>query len=118
MDLLDLQIQLKAIEVRCLSYVPEDADSDLLESIETVCVSDELPRRSPQTQPLLPSTRPRCLEHGVGTRASMHYPTRRERTDLTFDVCSGSPTGQLSSKRECNCWETRRRLFRVPARLR
>lgn len=31
--MLNLQIQLKAIEVQCLSYVPEDADEDLRESI-------------------------------------------------------------------------------------
>lgn len=34
MEVLNLQIQLKAIEVQCLSYVPKDADPDLLESIE------------------------------------------------------------------------------------
>ncbi|KAI1107366.1 hypothetical protein F4804DRAFT_329401 [Jackrogersella minutella] len=33
MEMLNLQIQLKAIEVQCLSYVPEDADEDLRESI-------------------------------------------------------------------------------------
>ncbi|KAI0137277.1 hypothetical protein BJ170DRAFT_51772 [Xylariales sp. AK1849] len=35
MDILNLQIQLKAIEVQCLSYVPKDADPELLDSIET-----------------------------------------------------------------------------------
>ncbi|KAM0814959.1 putative GDP/GTP exchange factor Sec2 N-terminal domain-containing protein [Seiridium cardinale] len=35
MEVLNLQIQLKAIEVQCLSYVPKDADPDLLESIKT-----------------------------------------------------------------------------------
>jgi hypothetical protein len=34
MEVLNLQIQLKAIEVQCLSYVPKDADPDLLESID------------------------------------------------------------------------------------
>ncbi|KAI0142370.1 hypothetical protein F4776DRAFT_676281 [Hypoxylon sp. NC0597] len=33
MEMLNLQIQLKAIEVQCLSYVPEDADEELRESI-------------------------------------------------------------------------------------
>lgn len=33
MEMLNLQIQLKAIEVQCLSYVPEDADEDLREGI-------------------------------------------------------------------------------------
>ncbi|KAI2468265.1 hypothetical protein F4781DRAFT_443651 [Annulohypoxylon bovei var. microspora] len=33
MEMLNLQIQLKAIEVQCLSYVPEDADQELRESI-------------------------------------------------------------------------------------
>ncbi|KAI0378314.1 hypothetical protein F5Y04DRAFT_153419 [Hypomontagnella monticulosa] len=33
MEMLNLQIQLKAIEVQCLSYVPEDADKELRESI-------------------------------------------------------------------------------------
>ncbi|KAI1083937.1 hypothetical protein F5B20DRAFT_359417 [Whalleya microplaca] len=33
MEMLNLQIQLKAIEVQCLSYVPKDADEDLRESI-------------------------------------------------------------------------------------
>ncbi|KAI0203066.1 hypothetical protein F4808DRAFT_51322 [Astrocystis sublimbata] len=33
-DLLNLRIQLKAIEVQCLSYVPEDADPELSESID------------------------------------------------------------------------------------
>ncbi|ETS77382.1 hypothetical protein PFICI_11256 [Pestalotiopsis fici W106-1] len=35
MEVLNLQIQLKAIEVRCLAYVPKDADPDLLQSIDT-----------------------------------------------------------------------------------
>lgn len=35
MEVLNLQIQLKAIEVQCLTFVPKDADPDLLESIET-----------------------------------------------------------------------------------
>ncbi|KAI5862378.1 hypothetical protein GGS23DRAFT_97663 [Durotheca rogersii] len=35
MEMLNLQIQLKAIEVQCLSYVPENADEDLRESIST-----------------------------------------------------------------------------------
>jgi hypothetical protein len=35
MEVLNLQIQLKAIEVRCLGYVPKDADPDLLQSIDT-----------------------------------------------------------------------------------
>ncbi|KAJ8104855.1 hypothetical protein ONZ43_g7657 [Nemania bipapillata] len=34
-ELLQLQIQLKAIEVQCLSYVPQDADQELRESIDT-----------------------------------------------------------------------------------
>ncbi|KAI1153099.1 hypothetical protein F4825DRAFT_416393 [Nemania diffusa] len=34
-ELLHLQIQLKAIEVQCLSYVPQDADQELRESIDT-----------------------------------------------------------------------------------
>ncbi|KAI8634183.1 hypothetical protein F5Y19DRAFT_461644 [Xylariaceae sp. FL1651] len=34
-EMLNLQIQLKAIEVQCLSYVPKDADEDLRESIAT-----------------------------------------------------------------------------------
>jgi hypothetical protein len=34
-EILHLQIQLKAIEVQCLSYVPEDADRELRESIDT-----------------------------------------------------------------------------------
>ncbi|KAI0162799.1 hypothetical protein BJ166DRAFT_278700 [Pestalotiopsis sp. NC0098] len=34
MEVLNLQIQLKAIEVRCLGYVPKDADPDLLRSID------------------------------------------------------------------------------------
>ncbi|KAJ2994172.1 hypothetical protein NUW58_g1627 [Xylaria curta] len=33
-ELLNLQIQLKAIEVQCLSYVPKDADQELRESID------------------------------------------------------------------------------------
>ncbi|RYP46146.1 hypothetical protein DL768_007621 [Monosporascus sp. mg162] len=33
MEILNLQFQLKAIEVQCLSYVPKDADQDLRESI-------------------------------------------------------------------------------------
>ncbi|KAI0852084.1 hypothetical protein F5Y00DRAFT_228600 [Daldinia vernicosa] len=33
MEMLSLQIQLKAIEVQCLSYVPKDADEELRESI-------------------------------------------------------------------------------------
>ncbi|KAI0882528.1 uncharacterized protein GGS22DRAFT_191118 [Annulohypoxylon maeteangense] len=33
MEMLNLQIQLKAIEVQCLSYVPENADQELRESI-------------------------------------------------------------------------------------
>jgi len=33
--MLNLQIQLKAIEVQCLSYVPVDADRELRESIDT-----------------------------------------------------------------------------------
>lgn len=33
MEILNLQIQLKAIEVQCLSYVPEDADEELRKSI-------------------------------------------------------------------------------------
>ncbi|XXG97017.1 Dihydrosphingosine phosphate lyase [Hypoxylon texense] len=33
MEMLNLQIQLKAIEVQCMSYIPEDADEDLRESI-------------------------------------------------------------------------------------
>ncbi|KAI0479241.1 hypothetical protein GGR56DRAFT_369248 [Xylariaceae sp. FL0804] len=33
MEMLNLQIQLKAIEVQCLSYVPKDADHELRESI-------------------------------------------------------------------------------------
>ncbi|KAK7948211.1 uncharacterized protein PG986_009097 [Apiospora aurea] len=33
MDILNLQIQLSAIEVQCLGYVPEDADPELMESI-------------------------------------------------------------------------------------
>ncbi|KAI0806393.1 hypothetical protein GGR55DRAFT_652472 [Xylaria sp. FL0064] len=32
-ELLNLQIQLKAIEVQCMSYVPQDADQELSESI-------------------------------------------------------------------------------------
>ncbi|ORY56110.1 uncharacterized protein BCR38DRAFT_120160 [Pseudomassariella vexata] len=35
MEILNLQIQLKAIEVQCLNYVPEDADPELLNSIES-----------------------------------------------------------------------------------
>lgn len=35
MEILNLQIQLKAIEVQCLSYVPKDFDPDLRKSIET-----------------------------------------------------------------------------------
>lgn len=35
MEILNLQIQLKAIEVQCLNYVPKDADPELLDSIET-----------------------------------------------------------------------------------
>lgn len=34
-EILNLQIQLKAIEVQCLSYVPNDADRELRESIDT-----------------------------------------------------------------------------------
>jgi hypothetical protein len=34
-EILNLQIQLKAIEVQCLSYLPKDADQDLRESIDT-----------------------------------------------------------------------------------
>ena len=33
-ELLNLQIQLKAIEVQCLSYVPQDADQELRDSID------------------------------------------------------------------------------------
>ncbi|KAI0181330.1 hypothetical protein GGR52DRAFT_29260 [Hypoxylon sp. FL1284] len=33
MEMFNLQIQLKAIEVQCLSYVPEDADQDLRQGI-------------------------------------------------------------------------------------
>ncbi|KAI2631898.1 hypothetical protein GGR54DRAFT_581338 [Hypoxylon sp. NC1633] len=33
MEMVNLQIQLKAIEVQCLAYVPEDADHELRESI-------------------------------------------------------------------------------------
>ncbi|KAK8133915.1 hypothetical protein PG984_005927 [Apiospora sp. TS-2023a] len=33
MDILNLQIQLSAIEVQCLGYVPQDADPELMESI-------------------------------------------------------------------------------------
>ncbi|KAI1388727.1 uncharacterized protein F4822DRAFT_429343 [Hypoxylon trugodes] len=33
MEMLNLQIQLKAIEVQCLSYIPKDADEELRESI-------------------------------------------------------------------------------------
>ncbi|KAK7921153.1 hypothetical protein PG985_009175 [Apiospora marii] len=33
MDILNLQIQLSAIEVQCLGYVPQDADPELVESI-------------------------------------------------------------------------------------
>lgn len=35
MEILNLQIQLKAIEVQCLNHVPQDVDPDLLDSIET-----------------------------------------------------------------------------------
>lgn len=35
MEILNLQIQLKAIEVQCLGYVPRDADPDLVESIKS-----------------------------------------------------------------------------------
>ncbi|KAI1373761.1 hypothetical protein F4677DRAFT_188531 [Hypoxylon crocopeplum] len=35
MEMLNLQIQLKAIEVQCLSYVPKDADEELRDSIST-----------------------------------------------------------------------------------
>ena len=35
MEILNLQIQLKAIEVQCLNHVPKDVDPDLLDSIET-----------------------------------------------------------------------------------
>ncbi|KAI3317480.1 hypothetical protein HD806DRAFT_527000 [Xylariaceae sp. AK1471] len=34
-EMLNLQIQLKAIEVQCLNYVPKDADQELRESIDT-----------------------------------------------------------------------------------
>ncbi|KAH8677373.1 hypothetical protein BX600DRAFT_124056 [Xylariales sp. PMI_506] len=34
MEILNLQIQLKAIEVQCLNYVPKDADPELVESID------------------------------------------------------------------------------------
>lgn len=33
MDILNLQIQLSAIEVQCLGYVPQDADPELVKSI-------------------------------------------------------------------------------------
>ncbi|KAI1431802.1 hypothetical protein GGR50DRAFT_677625 [Xylaria sp. CBS 124048] len=63
-EILHLQIQLKAIEVRCLSYVPQDADQELRESIDTWKMEwSTLKQRRTSTRELLnsmPSTRRRA----------------------------------------------------------
>lgn len=61
--MLNLQIQLKAIEVRCLSYVPKDAERDLQDSIDAWKMEfSALKRRRAkkkelqQSSPMSPST--------------------------------------------------------------
>ncbi|KAI0016628.1 hypothetical protein F4780DRAFT_669634 [Xylariomycetidae sp. FL0641] len=62
MEMLNLQIQLKAIEVQCLSYVPKDTDQDLRESIsswrtEWSAYKRQRARRRQTTTPESPSRR-------------------------------------------------------------
>lgn len=63
MEVLNLQIQLKAIEVRCLSYVPRDADPELLDSIETWKAEWSALKRkqSQRKRELLAASTPRSL---------------------------------------------------------
>lgn len=45
MEILNLQIQLKAVEVQYRSHVPKDVDPDLLDSIETWKAESTLKRK-------------------------------------------------------------------------
>lgn len=60
-EILNLQIQLKAIEVQCLSYVPNDADRELRESIDTwkMEISAHKQRRAKNRVPSNNSTPPK-----------------------------------------------------------
>ncbi|KAI1817590.1 hypothetical protein GGS20DRAFT_531849 [Poronia punctata] len=56
-EMLNLHIQLKAIEVQCLSYVPKDADQELSESINTWKMEwSALKERRAKNRALFPGT--------------------------------------------------------------
>ncbi|KAI0900799.1 hypothetical protein F4806DRAFT_168176 [Annulohypoxylon nitens] len=71
MEMLNLQIQLKAIEVQCLSYVPENADQELRESISAWRTEWSALKRK----------RARRKAEDIGTQGT---PTRQPRNSLSM----------------------------------
>ncbi|KAI1873403.1 hypothetical protein JX265_005025 [Neoarthrinium moseri] len=70
MDILNLQIQMKAIEVQCLGHLPKDADPELLNSIETwkaewSAVKRKRARKKGEELAALSSPTPRSSRHTV-----------------------------------------------------
>ncbi|KAI1846451.1 hypothetical protein JX266_007348 [Neoarthrinium moseri] len=70
MDILNLQIQMKAIEVQCLGHLPKDADPELLDSIETwkaewSAVKRKRARKKGEELAALSSPTPRSSRHTV-----------------------------------------------------